>query len=149
MLSHMIRSHRGSTRLRNCTNALNISHAAMGNVFSGPRRHVSAASAVEPAQPSLPPCVARIFDRTPVKDDRLIIPQNPQGGYSGDTPLLNPLVGTSTPPGVVTAEPDKVERQEKEGQLKPEFWRGIAPYKDVPAEDFLSWRWSTKVCQIS
>lgn len=148
MLSRIVRSHHRSARLRSCTNVSNMNNAAIGSLFNNSRRHISAEGAVEPAHSPYPPCVARMFDRTKGKGDEHIIPANSQGGNSGDNPSFNPVVGTPAPPDILTAEPEELERL-KEEHTEPDFWRNIAPYKDVSAKEFLSWGWCKKVRQIS
>ena len=81
---------------------------------------MSTGSAIAVA-PANPPCVARIFDRTRTRDDELKIPED---------------YGTHPPPPPGNNE---------ESDLGDEFWREVAPYKDVSAKEFLSWTWSTRV----
>lgn len=81
---------------------------------------MSAASAAAMA-PATPPCVARIFDRVRTQDDDLIIPAN----YGSTSHPESGQVGASS-----------------KGE---EFWRDIAPYRDVSTNEFLSWAWSIGV----
>ncbi|KAK7757712.1 hypothetical protein SLS62_000090 [Diatrype stigma] len=57
---------------------------------------------------------------------------------------MDSTIGTSTTSKVDATEPDKLERQTEQEQVEHGFWRDIAPYKDISAEEFLSWRWCTK-----
>ncbi|RYP51461.1 hypothetical protein DL768_003247 [Monosporascus sp. mg162] len=49
--------------------------------------------------------------------------------------------GTSTTPALATTKSEQQVEEEVRGE---EFWRELAPYKDVSAKEFLSWRWSVK-----
>ncbi|RYP23952.1 hypothetical protein DL765_000838 [Monosporascus sp. GIB2] len=153
MLSSVVRSGRGFPRPKTPAETFTANSSTL-RIFSGDsRRHISAGSTVEPPNP---PCVARIFDAFKSRDSTIPLNRSPKPEArfpastakqetrrtSSETSQSVPGgAGTSTTPAVATR---RSEQQAEEGVTGEEFWRDLAPYKDVSTKEFLSWRWSAK-----
>lgn len=124
MLPYLVRRPWGTPHRSINTNIFKLPLMVTSRFASYPHRHMATESAAAVA-PANPPCIARVFDRTTTRKDELHIPAN---------------YGTHAPPRPVKSE---------ESNRGEEFWREIAPYKDVSANEFLSWAWSTKVRMTS
>ncbi len=134
MLSRVV-TGRGSSCFRRSTDLARANHVVASGKPSHVRRYILAGTTVDSAKP---PCATQVFDRVEHKGEL------PGGRFQWDNPTYSAPPGGPQTPKVTLNIPDK---QAKDEGVEDEFWRGLAPYKDVSVNDFLSWRWSIKVCQ--